>query len=63
MDEQRIFVDGRGLKDAVGVPTPHHFKVAVDDAFVGEDAADLLIAVDHDASAIGGFKRRRRSRE
>jgi len=47
-----------GVKDAAGAHLPYHFKVAANDSFVPQNTAHLLVAVDRDTAAVGGFERR-----
>jgi hypothetical protein len=55
VDKERIFVNGSGLEDPVGVEAADDFEVAADDAFVAEDAADLFVSIDGNAAAIRSF--------
>jgi len=52
-------MDGRGLENAFRIQLSENFQLAANHAFVPQNSADLIVAVDFDAAPIGRFHRGR----
>lgn len=56
MDEERVFVNGSRLPDALCVLMAEHFEVTSDDSLVAQNAANLIVPIDRDAPAVRQFQ-------